>query len=73
MSIVVVDAHEAAGESHHLTEGYEDGLFDFAHFSDIESAEEEHHASDGQNGGCDELYVGIQFHKRFLISGAKIV
>ena len=44
IAIVVIDAHDAAGEGERFAEGDEDGLMDLSGGIDIHSAEEEYHA-----------------------------
>ena len=62
---MIVDTHQAAGEGKYLAIGYQDGFVDLALRVDIHSAEEEYHSNDSQNGSCEELYVCVNFHKRF--------
>ena len=56
--VVIIDPHETAGESHDLAERDEHRFFDLPLWLDIESAEEENHPADSENGGGEQLYVG---------------
>ena len=63
--IDVIDTHECSGEGGDFTEGYEQGFVDLALWVNIDTAEEENEATDGEDGGGDELYVEVMFHRLF--------
>ena len=65
-AIRIIDTHQRTGEGCDLSEGDQQGLMDLSGGFDIDSAEEEHEATDGEDGGGDELYVSVLFHRLFL-------
>ncbi len=71
--IVVVNTHQATGESKHFSVCDEDGLVDFSGGIDVQSAEEKYQSGDSKYGCRDELYVGVVFHRLILKSAAKVV
>ena len=79
--IVIVDAHEAAGEGHHFSEADEKGLVDLSPGVNEDAAEEHCQTSNGEDRCRDELYVDVCFHcptdltdlTDFLFDGAKVV
>ena len=65
--VSVVDSEQRSRESRYFAEADQQAFVDLALRVDIQSAEEEYHSNDSQNGSCEELYVCVHFHKRFEI------
>ena len=65
-SVLIIDAHQCTGKGGYLSECDKQGLVDLSLRVDIDSAEEKYETTDGEDGGGDELYVQILFHRLFF-------
>ena len=68
----IVNSEQCAGEGGEFSEGDEEGVVDLSAGVDGGSPKEENHSTDGEDGGCQELYEVCVIHRRFFKSGAKV-
>ena len=71
MFVRIVDAKQRSCEGSDLSKSDEERLMDLSLGYDEDSTEEENHAPEGEQCGCDELYVDVLFHGVFRLTVQK--
>ena len=61
----VIDAEQCACEGGDLAKADEERFMDLSFRLDEDPAEKQDHASDGEQRGCEQLYVRVVFHGVF--------
>ena len=62
MLVRVVYSEQRAGKGCDLAEAYEERFMDLSLRVDKDSAVKHDHSSDGEQRGCEQLYVRVVFH-----------